>query len=234
MAEIHVAIGLTGGGLALDGIRTATIADNDCCIVQMPDNICRIFRYESSESGAESSPDIIIPNDNISGTGAWRLQSVEQPGTDYGMGHWRYTTANGVDPGSASASGTIPMNDEVADEVTAAGPGTYPDVNYEVILPAGSYKVWGYASGYHTGAFRCKLYDDTGAADLLIGSSAHAPTTDANTIRSVFFGFITLAAPSEVRLDYYAEDTTSALLGKATGHDTIDEVHAELIVWSVD
>jgi hypothetical protein len=67
------------------------------------------YIYDESEAGAESSPDIIIPDDNSSGTGAWVLEYVyvthaqlSDVGTD--DHHSRYTDSEAVSAVNAEAS----------------------------------------------------------------------------------------------------------------------------------
>lgn len=86
---LHFAMGLTGGGAEdLDGILTADITDGDLCIVA--DGNDRTYRYDSSETAVESSPNIINPDDNT-GNGRWVLQ--KQSGVPVGTTiEWRTAT----------------------------------------------------------------------------------------------------------------------------------------------
>ena len=71
LADGHGFSGLTGGaGGNLDGIATATITDNDQAW-GLDGSTLRWYEYDASSAAAESSPDVIIPDDNVSGTGAW-------------------------------------------------------------------------------------------------------------------------------------------------------------------
>jgi hypothetical protein len=76
--QIFAADALTGGAAgALDDINHTTLSDGNIAIVI--DSVTEkvyFFRYDTSESGAESSPDIIIPDSNTSGSGAWVIVPV--------------------------------------------------------------------------------------------------------------------------------------------------------------
>ena len=76
-ALIHAYKGLTGGASAnLDGIPVASISDGEIAVGSDTSNIWRNYHYDSSNNNTtnpESSPDVIVPDDNGTGTGAWIL-----------------------------------------------------------------------------------------------------------------------------------------------------------------
>jgi hypothetical protein len=64
---------------ALDSIATATINDADMALVVDANEEAHIYRYESSNDNAanpNSDPQVIVPTDNASGTGAWILTDM--------------------------------------------------------------------------------------------------------------------------------------------------------------
>jgi len=64
-------IGGTAG--CLDDISVDYIEDEDCAfVIDHANRNYYLYTYESGNSDAESSPTTIIPDDNSSGTGAWR------------------------------------------------------------------------------------------------------------------------------------------------------------------
>lgn len=72
--NIFNANSLTGGGYALDGISSSTYLDTgDIAITGIEGDNVYFHIYDESNSESESSPNIIIPDDNSSGTGAWEL-----------------------------------------------------------------------------------------------------------------------------------------------------------------
>jgi hypothetical protein len=64
--------GLTGGGPALDGRLAASIEDADIAMGLDGTNGQKIYLYSAASSAAESSPDVIAPND-AGATGRWLL-----------------------------------------------------------------------------------------------------------------------------------------------------------------
>lgn len=77
--SIFGATAISGGGDgAMDSIKTATIADGDICFCVDVNEEFLVYRYESSSAETESSPAVIIPDDNLTGTGAWILSDMTQ------------------------------------------------------------------------------------------------------------------------------------------------------------
>ena len=68
----------TGGTAGcLDDIDHSSISNNDLAIVIEPaTEYVYFYYYDTSEAGAESSPTIIIPDSNTSGTGAWKQATI--------------------------------------------------------------------------------------------------------------------------------------------------------------
>jgi hypothetical protein len=74
-SNIYGAIALTGGtDGAVDSIKDEVIADGDMCIaiVGGATDACYIYTFDDSSATAESSPDVIKP-DNAGGNGRWIL-----------------------------------------------------------------------------------------------------------------------------------------------------------------
>ena len=68
--QVFVADTLTGGTAGcLDDIDHSILEDGNVAIVIA--SSVYFYVYSDSEAGAESSPSIIIPDSNVSGTGAW-------------------------------------------------------------------------------------------------------------------------------------------------------------------
>jgi hypothetical protein len=74
-SNVYGAIALTGGtDGAVDSIKDEVIADGDMCIaiVGGATDACYIYTFDDSSATAESSPDVIKP-DNAGGNGRWIL-----------------------------------------------------------------------------------------------------------------------------------------------------------------
>ena len=79
MAKVtYTADTLTGGvsGCLDDILHTALEDGNTAIVISSADGKTYFLVYDASEVGAESSPDIIIPDSNVTGTGAWILAGV--------------------------------------------------------------------------------------------------------------------------------------------------------------
>ncbi len=75
--DLILRTGLTGGASGdLDNYPVADCETGKPSIAFVQGDARYDHIYDESEAGAESSPDIIIPDDNSSGTGAWVLTKV--------------------------------------------------------------------------------------------------------------------------------------------------------------
>ena len=63
----------------MDSIAYLFLNDNDMCmVVEASSNTCFFYRYESSNNNTSNPDDgerVVVPDDNLTGTGAWLLQS---------------------------------------------------------------------------------------------------------------------------------------------------------------
>ena len=75
MAKFFNADDWTGGTADHDLDAITGYADGDPCIV-INGGIMYLHQYDTAETGAESAPDIVIPDDNATGTGAWVLRKT--------------------------------------------------------------------------------------------------------------------------------------------------------------
>lgn len=125
--KAFAAIGLSGGSSGfLDSIKTATISDQDICFVIVNSGEeFYVYTFDSGNVAAESSPDVIYPDD-AAGTEAWLICDITM-----GIGTIRETlavtgtsefTGNVNFAGNADIDGTLtfdgagPAIDEVLDE----------------------------------------------------------------------------------------------------------------------
>jgi len=139
--------------------------------------------------------------------------------------------------GGAATTGSfqvMPLNTKDADTATIAslctGNGapvvTCTGAN-QIVLPAGTYTVRASMPFCLTGASISQLYNVTGSAVLLNGSSGTAPAGNNVSITSLITGEITLASTSAISIRYRATTNTSgADLGEPTGFAT--EVYAQI------
>lgn len=118
--QIFAANALTGGVAgALDDITDDVLEEGNLAIViDTVADTTYFFKYSETEAGAESSPSIIIPDSNVSGTGAWVLVSVYSgDGTFSGdVDVVGSLTAGDLELGGAGATA-----DEISTDGTLAG-----------------------------------------------------------------------------------------------------------------
>lgn len=99
-------------------------------------------------------------------------------------------------------------------------------------LPAGTYEATASAPAYGVGQHQLRLYDVTGAAALVSGSSEFS-TANTTTNRSLLQGRFSLAATSDLRLEHRCAQTiTTQGYGVATGFGAV-EVYTDLQIHKV-
>ena len=71
--KMYGRIALTGGTSSVDNILYADLSDNDMCMVITTGNLFYLYRFESSSTADESSPDVITPDDAGVNNGRWLI-----------------------------------------------------------------------------------------------------------------------------------------------------------------
>lgn len=76
--QVFAANALTGGvsGTLDDILHTVLENGNLAIVIDTAGSKTYFYKYDTTEAGAESSPDIIIPDSNSTGTGAWVLVAI--------------------------------------------------------------------------------------------------------------------------------------------------------------
>src|SRR6056297_3128839 len=118
MANAYYRTGLIGGTTNdLDNIEVAGLSDGDVGMVLTGGNRYW-YKYVAANSDSESSPDVIIPDDNSSGTGAWVYQSndraVEQVTGITEDNVWTSDGSGGLKDGGAIEQITAPVKNPLA------------------------------------------------------------------------------------------------------------------------
>lgn len=100
-----------------------------------------------------------------------------------------------------------------------------------ITLPAATYVAKATAPGFYCNHFQARIYDVTGAAVLLLGSTEYNTAGIGNNqvTRSHVAGLFTLSAQSEVELQQQVETTYVAAGGTAANFGT--EVYSILELW---
>ena len=140
--------------------------------------------------------------------------------------HVQHTTAAGTDGGDLNITWTTrPLNTTMLNTVTGGSVGAN-----QVTLPAGTYWVEGRGEAYSCDNHRCRVYDVTNTADLLVGLSARAKVSYLDASYSSVVGRIVLTAETVIELQHICQTAkTASGLGKNTNLDSKGEIYGELI-----
>jgi len=101
----------------------------------------------------------------------------------------------------------------------------------QITLPAGTYWVHATAPAYRASRHRAKLYNTTGAADVLLGTSTYSgPGAYSAATLSFLSGQFTLTATSVLELQHRCE-TTLATHGFGVESNFATEVYSDVVIW---
>lgn len=149
--------------------------------------------------------------------------------------HLRHQVSSATAGGNLTLGGwrTRPLNSVVTNGI----PGSSLSSN-QITLPAGTYFIDAVSHVSFVGRHKAKLYNVTGAADLLIGSSGYVgyPGTDhATSGESHVIGHFTLTGTSILEVQHYAVDYTDATsgFGYPASVPSTDEVYANVVITKV-
>ena len=101
----------------------------------------------------------------------------------------------------------------------------------QITLPAGTYFVDASAPAFQVNFHQSKIYDTTGAADLIIGTNSYSYTLDLSVTRSICKGRFTIAVESVIELQHRCAATKVGGFGVAGNYTT--EVYSEIIIRQV-
>jgi len=143
--------------------------------------------------------------------------------------HVRDEKANGTSGGNTSAGTwhTRDLNQVKINNIAGASLASN-----RITLPAGTYFVLARAPIYGCEHSKSKIYNVTGAADLVLGSNARAGAGDTTMNSTWVMDVLTLAVTSNIELRTYAASAGTNGLGVATSAGTI-EVYSGVIVWKL-
>ena len=100
----------------------------------------------------------------------------------------------------------------------------------QITLPAGTYWVHATAPAYNVGRHLAKLYNTTGAANVLLGTSAYSGAGSGAATLSVLSGQFTLTATSVLELQHRCE-TTNATRGFGVESNFATEAYSDVVIW---
>ena len=119
------------------------------------------------------------------------------------------------------------MGTEVTNEIESASLASS-----QITLPAGTYEIDAWAIGNNVGANKLRLYNTTGTADLIVGSSG--ANGAASNMIAVLKGRFALATTSVLELQHRCTSTQATTgFGSAANLDSKVEVYAEVIIHEV-
>jgi hypothetical protein len=102
----------------------------------------------------------------------------------------------------------------------------------QVTLPEGTYYMSASAPAHQVQDHQIRLYDATGAAVLLLGSSDRAMDTDASVTRSCVGGKFTIAGSSAIEVQHRVA-ATKATTGYGVGNSWGNNVYTTAEFWRV-
>ena len=127
--------------------------------------------------------------------------------------------------GTSGSYGTRTLNTVVTNEISGASLASN-----QITLPAGTYRIEASAPSVQTNRHKAKLRDTTGAADLIIGTSAFGSSQAANgsQTRSFVNGQFILSAQSDLEIQHEVQTTVGTSdLGVASSFGEV-EVYTEV------
>lgn len=128
---------------------------------------------------------------------------------------------------TAGAWRTRPINTVRVNEISGASLGSN-----QITLPPGDYEIIARTTCYVVENNSLRLYDATGAAVLLIGSTADAASASGSDFETCLTGRFILSAPSALELQGFC--ATTGTFGNAAGGTTGQvEVYADVLIWKV-
>lgn len=157
------------------------------------------------------------------------LASAAQPGLTYAC--FEDQKAAGTDGGDfdTAAWRMRTLNTIAFSNITGA-----TLVTNQFNLPAGTYFVYASAPAFRVDSHKARIYDATGSAILVNGSSEYSDASaDYAQTSSVAAGFFTLAVASDLQLQHYCNTTRAADgLGVAINHFDL-EIYGRVLVVKV-
>ncbi len=128
---------------------------------------------------------------------------------------------------TSGADRTRTLNTVVTNTIPGASLGSN-----QITLPIGKYQVRATAPAWVVFAHRAWLYDTTGAATLILGTSESSQTSVIS--RSFVFGQFTLSVQSVLELRHKCNTTRATEgFGKAVNFNSENEVYATVEIWKV-
>ena len=151
----------------------------------------------------------------------------------YSMLHVQHQETSGTRAGTltAGARRTRPLNTVLTNEIFGASLASN-----QITLPAGTYLVIAWAAHRQVNRTQLYLYDETGAADLLVGSTGWSSSANSEQGVDIVTGRFTIASESDLELEH--ECTTTRAndgMGEAAGvsFTVPHEVYADVMIWKV-
>lgn len=135
------------------------------------------------------------------------------------------SSTGGGTPGAATTWLTRVLNTVQANSIVGASL-----TSNQVTLPAGTYLIEGSAPAYKADGHKARLYNVTGAATLLVGTTERSLSTEAQITKSWIRGVITLASTSALRVEHIMQSASSNGFGPGFGGAGVTEVYTELFI----
>lgn len=104
----------------------------------------------------------------------------------------------------------------------------------QITLPAGTYQVHASGPAYRVDLHKARLYNVTGSAVLIVGTSEYSINDPAvGATRSFVRGVFTLSGTSAIRLEQFFQTAVANGQGRATSASGVVEVYSEILIEKV-
>lgn len=220
LAQVYMPAGATS-------VTSSQIVDKRVIVLTSPASAGIAVEEDGSEEGATITRLNFTTGLDVSVSGGEATVSVSGAAAP-NLLHVRDEKAQNTVGGgfTSGAWQTRTLNTVKTNEITGASLSSN-----EVTLPAGTYEIDALAPAYAVARHQARLYNVTGAAVLLDGTSMYADPGDVNTV-SFVRGRFTLASTSAVRLEHRC-GTTNGTNGLGIAANFATEVYADVMIREV-
>jgi hypothetical protein len=144
--------------------------------------------------------------------------------------HVRDEKAQGNDGGTFNSGSWVTRTLNAVKTNTVSGASLSSN---EITLPAGRYFIDAGSPAFAVAANQARLFDVTGSAVLITGTTERNVTTNGAMTRSEIRGEFTLSVTSAVRVEHRCSSTQSTT-GFGSAANLTTEVYTEVLIWKLN
>lgn len=194
-------------------------------------NLFKIINSFTADTSPDMAADYVVTYDASASAAKKVLLSAVSGGFANQLLHVRETQISGTAGGTftSGADTARTLNTTVTNEISGASLAAN-----QITLPAGTFYIEASAPAHQADLHRAWLYDTTGAANLVMGTSEQS-SGSANTVtRSHVSGRFTLSTSSVLELRHRCSRTQASNgYGLASGFGGANEIYADIRIWKI-